>query len=270
MDESLKLEKNIKIYPFYKMFSWDLLFYYAIIFLFLVKTKGLTASQIFFADAFYPIFKFLFQVSCARISDYFGLRKSILIGNIFVSSAILLVLLCSNIIGLIIVNLLFAIGYNLKELCEAPFLNSSIENKEKKREIFSKVDGIGGAKFYVVDAIAAASTGFLFTINNYLPIILSLLISIIGTILCLTFSETPNIKPSRNNIVIYNRDLQNTFKHIFQSKRLRSLIMFSSFFASLLAIFKTYMSSLLVDIEIPEIYFGFITARNSSCFCNFF
>ena len=86
MEESVGLEKNLKLYPIYKMFSWDLLFYYAIIFLFLLKAKGLSASEIFFADAFYPIFKLLFQFRCIRISDYLGKRKAILIGNIFVNS----------------------------------------------------------------------------------------------------------------------------------------------------------------------------------------
>ena len=98
MEDSINLNKNIKKYPIYKMFSWDLLFYYAIIFLFLVKVKGFTASQIFFVDGFYPLFKFVFQIICVRISDIIGRRKCILIGNVFVSSGILLIILCRKLI----------------------------------------------------------------------------------------------------------------------------------------------------------------------------
>lgn len=53
-------EKNRKIFPIYKMFSWDLLFYYSISFLFLSQAKGLSASDIFLGDAFYAIFKIIF------------------------------------------------------------------------------------------------------------------------------------------------------------------------------------------------------------------
>ena len=47
---------NQNLYKIYKMLSWDLLFYYTISFLFLTKAKGLSTSEILFADAFYPIF----------------------------------------------------------------------------------------------------------------------------------------------------------------------------------------------------------------------
>ena len=38
-EELIKIKKNnARLYPIYKMFSWDLLFYYAISFIFLVPT----------------------------------------------------------------------------------------------------------------------------------------------------------------------------------------------------------------------------------------
>lgn len=259
MDESMRLEKNLKIYPIYKMFSWDLLFYYAIIFLFLLKAKGLTASQIFFVDAFYPIFKLFFQFGCVRFSDYFGKRKSILVGNLFINSGILLIILCNNVIGLIFANLFLAIGYNFKDLCEAAFLNASITNKEKRREIFAKIDGNSSSLFYFLDAIAAASAGFLFTFNYYLPMFFCLFCSIIGTVISYSFENTTINNSARKNHVSI-RDLRYIFKHIFKSNRLKALIMFSAFFSSFLAVFKTYMNSLLVDLSLPDIYFGFLTA----------
>ena len=70
MDEQ-KLEEykknNIKIYKFYQIFSWDLLFYYAIIYLFLTVEKGLTPAQFLQFDAFYIFFKFLVQIPCTLL-----------------------------------------------------------------------------------------------------------------------------------------------------------------------------------------------------------
>ena len=45
--------KNAKLYPIYKMFSWDLLFFYSIEFLFYTITKKVTASEILIINGFY-------------------------------------------------------------------------------------------------------------------------------------------------------------------------------------------------------------------------
>ena len=47
-----KKRKNVRIFPIYKTVSWDLLFYFPIIFLFLTQVKGLTPAEVLFADAF--------------------------------------------------------------------------------------------------------------------------------------------------------------------------------------------------------------------------
>ena len=48
-----KKKNNIKLYPIYRVFSWDLLFYYAIIYLFLTIEKGISAAEVLQFDAFY-------------------------------------------------------------------------------------------------------------------------------------------------------------------------------------------------------------------------
>ena len=68
---------NQKLFPFYKMVSWDLLFYHSIIFLFLTTVKGLTASEVLLTDAFYPAFKLLSQFFVIGIIDKLDFRKSI-------------------------------------------------------------------------------------------------------------------------------------------------------------------------------------------------
>ena len=47
--------RNTKLYPIYKMISWDLLFFYAIIFLYLVQVKNLSAPQVLLAEALYNV-----------------------------------------------------------------------------------------------------------------------------------------------------------------------------------------------------------------------
>ncbi len=45
--EEVKAKKrNAKLYPIYKMFSWDLLFFYSTQYLFLTQIKGISAGDI--------------------------------------------------------------------------------------------------------------------------------------------------------------------------------------------------------------------------------
>ena len=173
-------EYNVKIYPLYKMFSWDLLFYYSIIYLFLNQVKGLSTSDILFADSFYPLFKVIFQIPAVSVVEKIGKINSVLLGNIFLTIGIVILLIFSGIPCAIFSNIILAAGFTLKGLCETTILDECITNVEKKRSIFSSTDGKANALWYFFDAISAISTGFLFVINPYIPIIVCLLLCLIS------------------------------------------------------------------------------------------
>lgn len=73
--------RNAKLYPIYKMFSWDLLFFYSIEFLFYTITKKVSASEILIINGFYLLFRILMQVPAVAVTDLLGKRKSIILGN---------------------------------------------------------------------------------------------------------------------------------------------------------------------------------------------
>ena len=108
---------NVKLFPIYKAISWDLLFYYAISFLFLTQVKRLSASDVLFVDAFYPIFKFVLQIPCTFLINKLGNRKCLIIGNLTVASSILALILSNNMIILIFSQFLSALGYALSFVC---------------------------------------------------------------------------------------------------------------------------------------------------------
>ena len=76
-------EKNRRIFPIYKMFAWDLLFYYSISFLFLNQEKGLSASDIFLGDSFYAMFKILSQPLIFLEKGKLILRETFLLQLVF-------------------------------------------------------------------------------------------------------------------------------------------------------------------------------------------
>lgn len=262
MENSKNMSYNIKIFPIYKGLSWDTLFYYAIEFLFLTSIKGLTAAQVLFVDAFYPIFKFILEVPSNIIVNKLGKRRSLILGNLFIVGDILFLILANNMYMVIFAWFLSGFGYALKGLTESNLLYDSVPKSENRGAIFAKIDGKSSSIYYYLDAISGITTGFLFVINGYLPMLLCLIICIISLLLSFNFKDVDNTQedepaPSVKGIL---SDLKQATKFIVKSNRLRSLIIFDGFFCAFLAMYSTLRSSILTDIHLPEQYFGLIYA----------
>ena len=76
---------NTRLYPIYKMISWDLLFYYSIIFLFLTQAKNFSASQVLLGEAFFTTSCLILQIPIGILVDRIGKKKSLIfVFNTFV------------------------------------------------------------------------------------------------------------------------------------------------------------------------------------------
>lgn len=199
---------NMKLFPFYKAISWDLLFYYAISFLFLTNTKGISSADVLFVDAFYPIFKFILQIPNTVIVNKLGNRLSLILGNIFVAASILLWILADGMAILIVSQFLSALGFSLKSLTETNLLYDSIEKSNKRNDIFSKIDGKSSSYYYYIDAITSLITGFLFVVNGYLPMLLCFGLCILATLLSFSFKEVEKTKSEKISILDNINDIK--------------------------------------------------------------
>lgn len=250
------------------MFSWDLLFYYTISFLFLTEVKNISASNVILIEAFFSVFKFILQIPCSILISKLGNRKSIIIGNVAISIYLLLLIFSKSYSIIILANLFWAIGSVIKNTCDTNILYSSIPHGDLRRKIFTNTDGKGNAYHYYFDAITALLTGFLYIINPYVPIIISLCCTLFAAYISFKFSETKQDSETEH---IYNKsdsifymiqtqlkDLRSGFKYIFKSNRLRSLIIFSALLCGLLYILNSLRKSILIDINFPIAYYGIV------------
>ena len=257
---------NAKLFPIYKMFSWDLLFFYSIEFLFLTITKKLTASDILIISGFYMLARLLCQFPAVIISEFIGKRKSIIFGNILLIFFILVLIFLPGMISIIIADIIFSLGYDLKTIAETNLLYDSVSTRGGEG-LFSKLDAKGGSWYYILDGIASLTAGYLFVINNYLPLIICLIFIIISTILSFKFKDI--YKDSKNNIKKkktiellreQDEDIKSCFKFILKSKRMKAFILFQIVFYSLIKVIDTYRGQLLTDLKIPEEQFSMIFA----------
>ena len=69
-------KRNMRLFPIYKMLSWDLLFYYTINFLFLIQIKNISASDVVLTDSFYALFVMILQIPINIIIAFLGKKRA--------------------------------------------------------------------------------------------------------------------------------------------------------------------------------------------------
>ncbi len=262
-------KRNVELFVRYKMFSWDMLFYYAIIFLFFTQVKQISGADVFLAESAYPIFKIIFLIPATILIEKIGKRKSLITGNIFVLASIIIYIFANNFYHIILGEFCSAIGYIIKGVCEANMLYDSLEKDEKRGSRFSKIDGQATSLYYYIDAISSVASGFLFAINGYLPMIFCALTCLLSVILSFQFKEIDNVpdleiteeeKKEKTTLKKEWKDLKKSLKLVFKSSRLKNLILFGAIFSGILSVLTTLRSGLLSDIGVPSQYFGIIFA----------
>ncbi len=254
-----KKENNIKLYSIYKMLSWDLLFYYAIIYLFLTIEKGCSPAQALQFDAFYILFKFITQIPCTLLIQKIGKRKSLVIANLVLVIHILIIMFATNFEMLLLSQVLGAFAYVIKGTCETDMLYDSLEHGEKRGVTFAKIDGKATSKYYYIDAISAILSGFLFVVNHYIPMILCFCVLVIALFLSTKFEEIHTGK-RKMQIKEEIKNIKYGFKNAFKSKRLKSLLIFNAIFIGVIKILQNIRNTILLEIGVPEQYFGIIIA----------
>jgi len=256
-------KSNARLYPIYKMISWDLLFYYPIIYLFLTQVKNFSASQVLLADAFFTASCFIMQIPLGLLIDKFGKKNTVIFANLCLCTFNLVLIITNTYLQLFVAFFVFAVGYVIKGICETNILYDSLPRGEKRGKLYSKIDGIGTSRYYVVDAVTSIIAGFAFVINPYLPLILCLIGNIISTILSTRFKHTQAINNEdeiKENSKEYFRELKGALKFSFKSKRMLSLLIFFGLLSGLYYNWGTVRNGVLTQVELPEQYFGLVYA----------
>lgn len=256
-------KKNAKIFPIYKMFSWDLLFFYSTQYLFYTMVKGLTPGEILKVDAFYPLFIIVMQFPAAICAEFLGRKKSLILGNMIMILYILSIIILPGFIGIFVANIIYAFGYSIKSVQETNILYDSTATRGGEG-LYPKINGKGVTGYYILDGIASLVSGYLFVINKYLPMFICLAFTIIATIIATRFEDIYVNKLEEheisNKFKEYKQDFKGSIKNIIASKRLRALLIFMGLFNALISIMSTYKGNILTELQVNPETFSIINA----------
>ena len=267
IDKVQARKQNMRIYVLYRTLSLDLLFFYGISFLFLTQVKGFTAAEVISLDAIFAAFMILLQIPATILIERIGTRNSTILGNVFNILFLLTILLASNMTDLLIAYMFSAMCFALKDVSDPSLLNYSIPKTDRKGEIFAKLEGKANRRFHLFNAVSSVGSGLLFMINPYVPMVFALLFAIAGLAISFAFTE---VYPERihqqkreaamKRIKTVLAETKEGFAFIFQSERLRSLILFSGVIWGVMSLFGSYRPAILVQLGAPAVVLTMVHA----------
>ena len=262
-DVRMMRKTNMRIFPTYKKLAWDYLFFYTIDFLFLTQIKGINPSDVMLKSTFFAFFSMILQIPANIIVEFLGRKNSIILGNILGCLYMVIIMMSRSLFDLIIAEFFSSMAFSIKNVAEPSLLNESIPPSRYKSQIYSKLSSKGASGFYFIDAISKIVAGILFTLNAYLPILLSLFVLIIVTVLSIGFIEPVKKKKKGNAVLTYRVEMKNVkqgFAFVLKSERLKALILCAALIYALLQISLTYNVSLEENIGLSSVFIGIIAA----------
>ena len=254
---------NARLYPIYKMISWDLLFYYSIIYLFLTQAKGFSASQVLLAEAVFTSMCLIIQIPVGILVEKIGKKRSLVFANVCMCLFTIVLIFLKTYTQLFVAYFLDAVGYVIKCVCETNILYDSLPKGKKRGSLYSTLDGLGASRYYMVDAVTSLIAGYAFVISPYFPIVLCLIGNIISTILASRFKHTQmpdDDVEEKTSVKEYLWQLKNAVRFTKKSKRIACLLIFFGLVSGLIYNMTTFRSGILEQIELSAQYFGLVFA----------
>ena len=193
--ENEKIKRSIKIYPIFTAFTGDLIFFVPIDTLFLTLVKGLSASQITAMTMISLLICIIFQNVILKIVKKIGNVKSIRLGIGLILISALFLTFGKNFVVILMYNFISEIGFMLLNMNKILLKNNlkSLNKEDEYYEIRNKSKII----YALITMITALVTGYLFNVNNYLPMYLSLIVYLLMLFLSVMFYESEQVSEEK-------------------------------------------------------------------------
>ena len=200
-----KINRSIKIQPLFSAFSDDLIFLVPIETLFLTITKGLNASQIQFMIMLSMLVGILSRKLLLNISEKIGNLNSLKLGSFLLLMSAIILTISNQFLIICFYKIIFELAFTFLHMALI-ILKNNLQSINKGTDYF-KIRNKTKIMYSITTMITSLLAGFLFNLNNYLPMFLQILLCVIMFGMSFLFfeakTENKNNKfQSNNNIKI--------------------------------------------------------------------
>ncbi|MBN2851485.1 MAG: MFS transporter [Clostridia bacterium] len=251
---TMTAKHNIKVYYWYLgLFQ---LLVGPIITLYLLY-KGLSFTEIMTLQSIFAISVFLLEVPTGAVGDLFGRKKSLVLACLAMIAGLFVYIIGQQFIVFAVGEFLLALGMSLKSGSDTALIYDSLLESGQADE-FTKIQGKGNSYMLGVQIIGSVAAGYIYTLNEQFPMILSMIMMAFAAVSALFFKEIEihkdKVKPD------YFTQIKESASFLYHHKRVRSIVIYFMFFALFFRagfwFYQPYMTALSIDVK----YFGLIFA----------
>lgn len=194
---SKKIRFSNELFPIFYGLSSDLIFFIAINVLFLTEVKGLTSYEINFITTTSVLVSLICYLFSYKIIKKIGNLNSIRLGTFLILVSTLLFTFGTNIVYFSLAQILYELSFIFKSV-DVVVLNKNLIY-DKRENDFVKIKSRATTIYSIATLISSILSGFLFSINPYIPMFLCIFICVINFILSHFIYEAKTIVENEKN-----------------------------------------------------------------------
>lgn len=248
-------ERNTKIYYYYSTFA-ELLILGPILVLYLTA-KGLSFTEIMALQSISAVGTVLFEVPTGAVADRIGRKQSIFLGALLWAASLSMYIAGKVYFVFILAELTFSLGAAFKSGADSALIYDSLKAESKEKE-YQMVEGKARSYALYAQAIGSVIAGFVYEVNIYLPMIISIGFMIITALITLGFKEPPMLEEGSEKEGTYFKQIIESGKYVLSHEKLKAIVLFSMVFFIFYRAGYWYYQPYMEAVKIPVKYFGII------------
>lgn len=263
------MNRNVKLSPLYIALTWDVIFVWAISTMFLSTQKGLTASQIISLDSILMLAGCIMCIPVTKLFEKVDSIKASQIGVLGYAVFLVLYIFGNNFIVFACAQIFLAFGYVVNGIKVNLILTESLYEIKRDKD-YQRVFGQGFSMYYIIEALGAIITSYLYTWQPYAAFVVSLGIVVFVELYSLLFKSPTKFQKNNINIISQIENQTSIIKKpdsylkILKSGFFVCLLIFMFFIRGILSItnsgFKVYLQQMINLNVFPMWLFGYVYA----------
>jgi len=254
MDSQNKISTSVNKYFLFQFLN-NLAFFSPVIVLFW-QSNGLNLTQIMLLQSIYSIGVIILELPTGAFADYFGKRKSLIIGALFWTIGTFWYGISHNFLQFMIGELLAGTGAAFISGADRAYIHSILKSANREGD-FRKVEGKARGLIQIAQAIASLLGGFIGSISLGFTLIATSFATFAGSLVGLSFPKT-KIEMPREEKTNYLSMIKDSIKLVRDHKRLLWLTLFFASFNALFWPLNFYSQPYLKMLGVPVFLFGAI------------